>query len=253
MVPQAGNQLDERHRDAVDRGRHAALERHLDIRPARRDIPLPSWSACTGLRAARRQGSSIRRAVDRSAAEVRVRRHRTWPRVGPRQRDHIAAPALTARMRRVQRGAARRVGRAAAVGDGVGLLDAGNVDELPRDERPPSAASHRIAILVQRVGLERRQDVVARELFADVEHVRARGAGASARSRTASSSRALPEIERHGDHLGAVALPAARESPTEVSRPPEYASTMRRSSVRPACTSSRRFTSAAAPARRRAR
>src|SRR6185503_16686985 len=62
----------------------------------------------------------------------------------------------------------------------------------------------RIAALIDGAGLERRQDEVTRELFAQIEHVRAQG---SARQRAIAhvvELLALAEIHRHGDDLGAV-------------------------------------------------
>ena len=94
----------------------------------------------------------------------------------------------------------------AAVRDGRRLLDLGDLDELLRDERAAERRRQRVAVLVERVGLQRRQDVVARELLAHVEHVRADGAGRQRAVADVLELLALSEVHRDGDDLGAVLL-----------------------------------------------
>ena len=91
------------------------------------------------------------------------------------------------------------------------LLDLRNLDELSCDERAAERRAHRIAVLVDRVGFERREDVVARELLADVEHVRAHGAGRQRAVAHLLELRALPQVHRDRDDLGAVFLGEPRD------------------------------------------
>ena len=84
------------------------------------------------------------------------------------------------------------------------LLDLGDLDELLADERPAERGRHRIAILVDGVRFERREDVIVCELLAQIEHVRANGAGRQRAVAHLLELLALPEIHRHGDDLGVV-------------------------------------------------
>src|SRR5205823_6442839 len=86
----------------------------------------------------------------------------------------------------------------AAVGDGGRLLDRGNLDELPRNEWPAERGAHRIPIFVDRAGLEGSEDIVARELLADVEDMCAHGAGGEGSVAHVLELPSLPEIQRDG-------------------------------------------------------
>ena len=99
----------------------------------------------------------------------------------------------------------------AAVRDGRRPFHPGDLDELLRNQRACERGGERIAILVERVGLQRRNNVLARELVPAVEHVR---------SRRSERERALPQIgelaplpQVHGDRddLGAVSLREPRD------------------------------------------
>ncbi len=97
---------------------------------------------------------------------------------------------------------------------------------LPRDERPGERGRHRRAIGVDRAGLERGQRVVADELLADVDDVRANGAERQRALRTSTSSLPCAEVERHRDDFGLECLGQPRIA-IEASSPPEYARTIR--------------------------
>ena len=87
-----------------------------------------------------------------------------------------------------------------------GTLHPRDLDQPSGDERPGERGRQRIPVLVQRAGLERRDDVVADELFARVDHMRPDG---PERQRALSDVRelaALPDVERDGDDLRAVFL-----------------------------------------------
>ena len=89
-----------------------------------------------------------------------------------------------------------------------------------RDQRPAERGRQRIAILVKRAGLQRRKDVLLRELVAHVEDVRADRADRKRALADVGQLASLPEIERHGDHLGAICS-ASHAIAIEVSSPPE--------------------------------
>ena len=81
-----------------------------------------------------------------------------------------------------------------------------DLDELLRDQRPAQRRGQRISLFVHRVGLQRRQDVVAGKLLAHIQHMAAdRACGHRALANLVELA-SLPEIERDGDHLGAVLL-----------------------------------------------
>ena len=148
---EAGDQLDERHRDAVDR------------RPARRArtrsrrTPASSGqsrgrlrSACTDRSGGSRHGSSRPRAVDRPAPQVRRRCVRTvatrhGDRVRPRVFDARAASCptrgrrddLQRRVRARAAASSRRGRRAAAVRDGASPARSSAIStSVLRDQRP---------------------------------------------------------------------------------------------------------------------
>ena len=102
-----------------------------------------------------------------------------------RRDERVEAQAVVARRR-------------AAVGDGGRAFHPGDVDELARDERPRERGRHRRAIGVERAGLERRQRVVADELLAHVDDVRAHGA---------EGQRALADLDELGCRVRGRASP----------------------------------------------
>ncbi len=86
----------------------------------------------------------------------------------------------------------------------------------------------RISVLVNRARLQRGQDVVARELLARVDHVRADGADRKRPLAHVGQLLSLAEVERHGDDFGAVFLGQPAESPptcrVRPSTPEQFAS-----------------------------
>ena len=169
MTSRAGDQLEERHRDAVDRGRHAALELRSRRRPARPDTPGPASSACRFPPAARRRACRIRSTGPRgSAPSDRDRdrggqRHAARARVvgnlrrGSSPQSRAGASTFDRRVERADRrveprGAPAPAPPCATVGR---LLDVGDLDELLRDQRTGERRRHRRAIVEDRVGLQR--------------------------------------------------------------------------------------------------
>ena len=69
-----------------------------------------------------------------------------------------------------------------AVGDGVGLFLPGDLDHALGDERPGDAGAEEILALVDRAGLDHREDEVARELLLQVVDVDLGRAGLAAPS-----------------------------------------------------------------------
>ena len=114
----------------------------------------------------------------------------------------------------------------AAVRDDGRAFHARDLDQLARDQRPAERGGERIAVLVERAGLQRGQDVLARELLAHVEDVRADRAHRERALADVGQLAPLPEIERHRDHLGVVLLGQPRDRDRRV-EPPEYARTIR--------------------------
>ncbi len=94
----------------------------------------------------------------------------------------------------------------AAVGDRVGALALGDLDEELRDQRPGERRRQRIGALVQRVGLQMRPDEVGHEPFARVDDVGARGAGRHGPILDAGPERAAAEVDREGHDLDAELL-----------------------------------------------
>ncbi len=74
-----------------------------------------------------------------------------------------------------------------------------DLDELTRDQRPAQHAAERPAIIARRARAERRQQIVAREALAHVEHVRARRAGRQRAFADGVQFITLTEIERQRD------------------------------------------------------
>ena len=94
----------------------------------------------------------------------------------------------------------------AAVGDRVGALAAGDLDEELGDQRPGQRGRQRIGALVQRVRLEVRPDEVADEPLLGVDDVGPRRAGADRPPLDALAERAAADVDRQGHDLAAVLL-----------------------------------------------
>ncbi len=116
------------------------------------------------------------------------------------------------------------------------------VAQLARDERPRERGFERIAILVQRVGSQGRQDIAARELLAQVQDVGARGAERQRAIADRFEIATLAEIQRDGDHLGAV----RRLQPADPGRRVDAARVGEHDACHRPAYSSRRLTSSAA-------
>ena len=95
----------------------------------------------------------------------------------------------------------------AAVGDRVGALALGDLDEELGDERPGERGGQRIGALVERVGLEVRPDEVGHEALARVDDVGARRAGGHGPRLDALAQRAAAEVDREGHDLDPELLP----------------------------------------------
>ena len=84
-----------------------------------------------------------------------------------------------------------------------------------------NARDQRVAVHVQRIGLQSRQAVVVCELVAHVGHL---GLDSAARQRSLADDvevlPILPDVNGQGDHLGAGLLACTHPIPTDVSRPP---------------------------------
>ena len=90
--------------------------------------------------------------------------------------------------------------------DGRGLLDFGDLDQLLADERAAERGGHRVAVLVDGVGLEGRQDVIAREFVAQIEDVGPHRTGRERAVANLLELLPLPQVHRHRDDLGVVFL-----------------------------------------------
>ena len=112
---------------------------------------------------------------------------------GPQRRDRGLDPHLVVALAR------------AAVGDRVAAGLARVLDRELRDQRPPQRREQRIAVAVVGVGLDRRQDVLACELLARVDHVAVQGAELQrlALDDVVVLPR-LPEVDGQGHDLGLV-------------------------------------------------
>jgi hypothetical protein len=105
------------------------------------------------------------------------------------------------------------------MGDRRRALHVRNLDELSGNQRPPESGSQWIPLFVERICLERGQDVVARELFADVEYV---APGRAGRDRALANLVELaprPQIERDGTDVAVFSF--SQGMATDVSSPPE--------------------------------
>ena len=50
-------------------------------------------------------------------------------------------------------------------------LDFGDLDEMLRYQRPAQRSRHRVSTLVERTGLQRREEIFANKLLTHVDHV----------------------------------------------------------------------------------
>ena len=94
----------------------------------------------------------------------------------------------------------------AAVGDRVGALALGDLDEELGDERPGQRRRQRIGALVEGVGLEVRPDEVGDEALARIDDVGPRRAGGHRASLDARAQRAAAEVDRERHDLDAELL-----------------------------------------------
>ena len=108
----------------------------------------------------------------------------------------------------------------AAMGDGVGALRCGDLDEELGDQGPGQRRRERIGALVQRVRLEVRPDEVADEPVARVDHVGPRRAGLHRPALDAFAERPAADVDGQGDDLGAY-FSRSQATATDVSSPPE--------------------------------
>ena len=94
----------------------------------------------------------------------------------------------------------------AAVGDRVGALALGDLDEELGDQRPGERRGQRVGALVERVGLEVRPDEVGHEALAGVDDVGARRAGGHRPGFDALAQRAATDVDGQGHDLDVVLL-----------------------------------------------
>ena len=208
---------------AVQRHRHAALERHLDhLRLVRRELrprdeledvvvgrvrevldPLALGRAPPQV-VVDRVRRALRAALDRDPVLARVgdllvaahlpRPHRRDHLELGRERRHRALdPHLVVAL------------AGAAVGDRVAAGLARVLDRELRDQRPAERGEERVAVAVVGVRLDRREDVLLRELVARVDHVRLDRAEPRrlALDHVVVLAR-LAEVDRQRDDLGLV-------------------------------------------------
>ena len=203
---------------AVDRDRDPALELDRRSRPGGRVGRLDGPFVGVGRR--RDPGVLEDAGLARAAPQVHV------DRVRRRLRDRDLDPALDRRTRSPGRGTGpsrRASGRrprapvegvdgdvepdlvvalaGAAVGDRVGALALGDLDEQLGDQRPGQRRRERIDALVERVRLEMRPDEVRDEPLARVDHVGPRRAGAHRPALDALAQRAATDVDRQGHDL----------------------------------------------------
>ncbi len=89
----------------------------------------------------------------------------------------------------------------AAVGDRVGALALGDLDQELGDERAGERGGQRVGALVQRVGLEMRPHEVSHEALAGVDDVGARRAGRDGACLDAGSQRSAAKVDGQGHDL----------------------------------------------------
>ncbi len=94
----------------------------------------------------------------------------------------------------------------AAVGDRVGALALGDLDEELGDERPGEGRRQRVDALVEGVGLEMGPDEVRGEAVPGVDDVRARGAGRHGPTLDTLAERAATDVDCQRHHLDVVSL-----------------------------------------------
>ena len=91
-----------------------------------------------------------------------------------------------------------------AVGHGLGLFLRGDLDHALGDERPGDAGAQEILALVDRAGLDHREDEVARELLLQVGDVALGRAGAFGLGFQALEFLLLADVGAEGDDLGVI-------------------------------------------------
>ena len=93
----------------------------------------------------------------------------------------------------------------AAVGDGVGALFLGDLDEALGDARPRVARAEQV-LLVHRAGLHGRDDVIVYVLVRQVEHVELRRAGLDGLLFEAVELAGLADVAGHGDDFAVIVV-----------------------------------------------
>ena len=224
---QAANQLRERHRHAVDFRRHACLEFDLHVSGRVRTLGRRLGERIDFLG---RLGPRILEhpAFDRAAPEVSIGavravngdRHGNAVRAGVRDLigpRHPPDPSWCDDSNGWIERARRDVDpdlvvafAGAAMGDGARSFQARDLDQLLRNQRPAERRRQRILVFVDRSRLERRQDVLDRELVAHVDEVSPRRPDRQRACPHIVPLFPLPEVERHRDHLGPVMLDQPR-------------------------------------------
>src|SRR5262245_2359531 len=207
---EAFEQVEDRHGDAVDPGRRAAIERDVDrcrlgptpSLPTRDLSPRLRWPSAGGDGGSRR---GRRFGLERNLARADVGGLlRSAHRPIPRRREHAKR-----RIQQADRDIHRRaVGR---VRDRGRVFDVGNLHDQSSDERHAQGGAQRGAIGRRGARLQPSHDVPAGELVAGVQDVGADGTG---RERTVAhllELAPLAEIDRHRDHLGSVSLREPRD------------------------------------------
>ena len=94
----------------------------------------------------------------------------------------------------------------AAVGDVLGALLLGDLDELLRDEGPADGGAQRIDVLVEGVSLQGGPYVLVDELVADLDEVGLDGAVPQCTGDDVVGGRGLSEVQGDGDHIDIVLL-----------------------------------------------
>ena len=93
----------------------------------------------------------------------------------------------------------------AAVGDGVGALFLGDLDEALGDARPRVARAEQV-LLVRGAGLHGRDDVIVNVLVRQVEHVELRRAGLDGLLFQTVELAGLADVAGHGDDFAVIVV-----------------------------------------------
>ena len=109
----------------------------------------------------------------------------------------------------------------AAVGDGVGALALGDLDEELGDQRPGQGGGQRVGALVERVGLQVRPDEVGDEPLAGIDDVGARRAGRHRPGLDARSRSEPPPTSTVRVTTSTPYCSLSQATATDVSSPPE--------------------------------